>query len=167
MKGNKTNIRNVCDFITAYFNQQQIQYNHYKIHKVLYYVQAFHLVYFENNPLFDDVPEAWVNGPVYRSIYSQFADFKPYVPLVLTEPYRNDQWLQECRERLNLTTDQWEYLNSVLSHYGLMSHERLIILTHSERPWNEAREGLGPFDYSSNKISHESMLNFYQKVLKK
>ena len=38
-----------------------------KLQKMLYYQQGFHLAYFDT-PLFDDEIEAWMYGPVVKSV---------------------------------------------------------------------------------------------------
>ena len=42
--------------------------NPLKLQKLLYFIQAWHIALFEKNTLWEELPEAWVNGPVYRSI---------------------------------------------------------------------------------------------------
>lgn len=46
-----------------------------KLQKLVYYSHAWWLA-FNNEPLFDDDVEAWPWGPVVRSLYLQFKDFK-------------------------------------------------------------------------------------------
>ena len=55
---------------------------------------------------------------------------------------------------------------AIYQKYGMMDHDRLVFLTHSELPWNEARKGAAPFTYSNEVISHETMYNFYSSLLK-
>ena len=42
-----------------------------KLQKMLYYQQGFHLAYF-GTPLFEDDIEAWMYGPVVKSVYYHF-----------------------------------------------------------------------------------------------
>jgi uncharacterized phage-associated protein len=51
----------------------------------------------------------------------------------------------------------------VLSSYAKLSDERLVLMTHSETPWNEAREGLSPIERSDKKLSVESMYQYFNK----
>jgi len=39
-----------------------------KLQKLVYYSQAWHLVW-DEEPLFSDPIEAWANGPIVRSLY--------------------------------------------------------------------------------------------------
>ena len=55
-----------------------------KLQKLLYYIQAWHMVYFEReNTLFNEVPEAWVNGPVYRTMYDEYKNIGIYDQITL------------------------------------------------------------------------------------
>jgi uncharacterized phage-associated protein len=153
------NSKDLAYFFVAYCNQAGVSINSYKLQKLLYYAQAWYLVYFDKKMLFDERPQAWVNGPVYQTVYNHFK-----------RKGRADQNIQimgsltEYSDKLNMTEEQKEFLHSLLAHYALMSHEQLIILTHKESPWNEARKGLDIFEPSQKEISIESMYAFYAKV---
>jgi uncharacterized phage-associated protein len=164
MKPVQTN--DLSDFILFYCIKNEIPINHLKLQKILYYTQAWHLVYFDKFPIFQETPQAWVNGPVYRSVYEQFKGKGKYDNFELQEQYRDkiDEFFSRAKEKLLLEPEQWKFIDAILTNYALMSHEKLVMLTHSERPWNEAREGLGLFDYSENQISLESMYNYYSKL---
>lgn len=160
---NKVNIQDLSNFLLLYCNKNQIIINHFKLQKLLYYTQAWHLVYFNKFNLFDEIPEAWVNGPVYRSVYNEWKSIYANSKIEVREDQKGDldKYLEESVKKLNLDSNQSEYLSSILNYYGLMSHEKLIMLTHKELPWNEARKGLGEFEYSNNRISTESMYSYY------
>ena len=143
-----------------------------KLQKVLYYMQAWHLVYFEReNTLFEDIPEAWVNGPVYRQIYDTYRHIGIYDQIMLKDINSTEATLSEdisnLRDKLNLSQTQYEFIESILRHYGTMSHDRLVFLTHSQKPWNDARIGLEPFEYTDQKISLDNMYDYYSKSIKK
>ena len=143
-----------------------------KLQKVLYYMQAWHLVYFEReNTLFEDIPEAWVNGPVYRQIYDTYRHIGIYDQISLQDVNSTEGTLSEdisqLKDKLNLSQTQYEFIESILRHYGTMSHDRLVFLTHSQKPWNDARIGLEPFEYTDQKISLDNMYNYYSKSIKK
>lgn len=46
-----------------------------KLQKLLYYAQAWHLV-FRQEPLFTDRIEAWRHGPVVPSVFRQYRHFE-------------------------------------------------------------------------------------------
>lgn len=49
--------------------------------------------------------------------------------------------------------------------YGKFDAEYLEMLTHSEKPWQEAREGLQSHESSENEIPTEMMRSFYSEKL--
>jgi len=167
MENNKVDILLLSDFILFYFIKNEITINHLKLQKLLYYIQSWHMVYFNRHTLFDDVPEAWVNGPVYRKVYDKFKEAGNYNNFDLEEKYKDqiDLKFQEIKNDMNLNDEQLKFLDAIFKHYGIMSHDKLVYLTHNEEPWNIARNGLGPFDYSNNIISHDMMYEYYKNKL--
>lgn len=165
----KVDIKDLSNFILFYCNKNQITINHFKLQKLLYYTQAWHLVYFDKNNIFDELPEAWVNGPVYRSVYNDWRTIYANANIeVKKEELDNlDKHIDDNAKKLSLQDIQKVFLGSILNYYGLMSHDKLIMLTHQEQPWNEARAGLGEFEYSNNKISIEVMYNYYKGLQEK
>lgn len=75
--------------------------------------------------------------------------------------------LKKQKKKPYLSGKQWQYLESALNHYLPYTTEQLIMMTHKDAPWNDAREGLDPFEYSERTISHDSMFNFYNSMVKK
>ena len=49
----------------------------------------------------------------------------------------------------------------VVAHYGDKTAQYLSELTHHERPWKDAREGLSPTERGNSVISLESMAEYY------
>lgn len=68
----KTNISVMSHYIILFCNNLGVTINPLKLQKLLYYVQAWHISKFNKEILFDTLPEAWVNGPVYREVYDNF-----------------------------------------------------------------------------------------------
>ena len=61
--------------------------------------------------------------------------------------------LAQLADKLQLTTEETELVDSVVMLYGSKSQNGLIFLTHAEQPWVEAREGLAPYQRSEREIS--------------
>jgi uncharacterized phage-associated protein len=155
-------IKDLANYVVKYCHLMSSSINSIKLQKLLYYIQAFHLAYFEKHPLFKDEPEAWVNGPVYRVIYDEYKNQALWeMSASKKEAY------QEALDKLQLSDEQIKYFQSVLTHYGNKTTEDLIVRTHRDKPWNEAREGLGELDYSSEIITHEMMYDYYTSVINK
>lgn len=125
---------------------------HLKLQKLVYYAQAWHLVFTKGKPLFNDRIEAWVHGPACPRLYSKFREYgfnnipSPKDPLYKFSP------------------EELETLEAVWDCYGDYDAKFLEELTHQELPWREARKGLGPGQHCTNEISLATMKDFYTKL---
>jgi uncharacterized phage-associated protein len=126
-----------------------------KLQKLLYYCQAWHLVHFRK-PLFDEDFQAWVHGPVLVSQFHRFMKFPVWGAINIGE--------SEIRVP-KLNPQEEELLNEVFNEYGEHSGSYLEDLTHSEKPWIEARGSLAPTERSTAIISKTSMQQFYTEQL--
>lgn len=117
-----------------------------KLQKLLYYAQAWNLV-FTGEPLFAEDIQAWVHGPVVPRVFRRFKALGWSTIESPVCPHHN--------ARLS------GYLKSILTAYGALGATQLERLTHSEDPWKIARKGLPP-DVSSNAvIAHKDMKTYY------
>ncbi|MBB1295579.1 MULTISPECIES: Panacea domain-containing protein [Pseudoalteromonas] len=123
-----------------------------KLQKLVYYSQAWSLVWDEEE-LFSEDFEAWANGPVLRTVYEQHRGmFK----------VKSDTFSKG--DPKNLTEDQIDTIDSVLKFYGDKSAQWLSNLTHKESPWKDARAGLNAMDSSNEAISKGSMEEYYSAL---
>lgn len=118
-----------------------------KLQKLLYYCQAWSLVW-DERPLFRETIEAWANGPVVRDIYEEHRG-----------RFNIAGWSKGNTEILD--QDARETIDSVLDFYGKKTSQWLSDLTHSEPPWKEARKGLMPTERGDSIISLASMAEYY------
>ena len=166
---NNVNIQNIARYTILRLNQNGNSICPLKLQKILYYIQAWHMVYFgKENTLFSDVPEAWVNGPVYRKVYDTYKRIGIYDQIQLSDVHSNTEQattdIQHLHNELALDIEQWKFLESIYKHYGTKSHDELVFLTHSQKPWNVARTGLQPFEYTDQKIDLEVMYDYYSSL---
>lgn len=119
----------------------------YKLQKLAYYCQAWHLVW-DDEPLFKAKIEAWANGPVVPKLYQQHRGC-----------YRLADW--PTGDASNLSGSEDETVEAVLGYYGQKSGQWLSELTHREAPWREARKGLATGERGNREISLASMLEYY------
>lgn len=120
-----------------------------KLQKLCYYSQAFHLVRY-GAPLFNENFEAWVNGPVARSLFNQHRG-----RFILREGDLGSLSPEALDDKAI------ESIDSVLSKLGEMDGASLSEMTHNELPWRNARRGLGPSDRCSIVIPKESIRDYY------
>lgn len=152
-------VENVCDYVISSVIEAGESLNNLKLQKLLYYVQAWHLV-FENSPLIDEKFEAWVHGPVSREVFSRFASEKSLYSDVLIGDVRPDF------TPASLTDSQREHIDRVLSVYAKFSGSQLEEMTHREDPWVKARNGCEPWERCSVPIDENLMKEYYSLRLK-
>jgi len=126
------------------------QLTNLKLQKLLYYAQAWNLVFTDQRLFHEDI-EAWVHGPVVPAV---FREFKCY------------QW-NPIDERGVKPTDEHtaSLLSEVIRVYGKFTATQLERLTHQEPPWVEARGGLPPDAPSKNMICTARMKSYYSSLL--
>jgi uncharacterized phage-associated protein len=152
-------VANVWD-VAAYILEQQAPKERgsittWKLQKLAYYSQAWSLVW-DDEPLFDQRIEAWANGPVCPALYNFHRGFFTISPQEL--PVGNPE---------NLTGRQKRVIDLILGFYGPQSSDYLSKLTHSEKPWLDARKGVADGQPSSNVISHRDMAEYYSSQFEK
>lgn len=125
-----------------------------KIQKLLYYAQAWNLV-LNKKLLFEDDFQAWIHGPAIPKVWHAFRQFN------FSDPHPD--FLKE--DFSELTKDEKIVLDSIWDIYGKYPGNYLEVLTHTEEPWLEARNGLSDGDASQNVISTETMRRYYGKRL--
>lgn len=123
-----------------------------KLHKLLYYCQAWYLVW-EDKPLFKEDIEAWANGPVIRQLFSFHHGLYWINANILT-----------IGNPSKLNKVQIEDINNVLEFYGSKTSEWLINQTHSESPWLKARKGLMSNERGNSKITLQSIFDYYSNL---
>jgi uncharacterized phage-associated protein len=135
--------------VAAYILDKQGQMTAMKLQKLLYYAQAWSLVW-DEKPLFPNLIQAWVNGPVVPAVYNHHRG-RYFVS-------RGD-FPTGCPDALD--SGQRETVDAVLGHYGNRSSQWLIDLTHAEDPWKQARIGLAPGERGNSEITYASMADYY------
>lgn len=121
-----------------------------KLQKLCYYSQAWSLVW-DDEELFPEEFQAWVNGPVCRELYDLHSGrFK-----ISADDIPNS------RLTGSLSVNQMDTIDHVIAHYGNKSAQWLSQLTHLETPWNLARLGYAPGENCEEIITKASMAEYY------
>jgi uncharacterized phage-associated protein len=123
-----------------------------KLHKLVYYCQAWSLVW-DEEPLFKERIEAWANGPVVKELYEIH---KGQFKLALAELPGNPMLLND---------EQKETVLVVLKDYGDKPSQWLSDLTHLEAPWREARKGVDPRERGDKEITWAALAEYYGGLL--
>jgi len=116
--------------VAAYILTKRGSMTAMKLQKLVYYSQAWSLVW-DERPLFPERIEAWANGPVVRDLYDRHRG-----------QFLVTRWTWGSPDAL--TTDERETVDAVMDFYGDKPALWLSNLTHEEDPWINARHGLGP-----------------------
>ena len=122
-----------------------------KLQKLVFYCKAWSLVW-DEDPLFLEEVQAWANGPVVPILYAAHKG-KFFCP----EKF-------EQADISRLTDAQKETIDAVLEAYCHLSPQALVSLTHSEKPWIEARGDIPDYEICHNPISDASIAEYYSSI---
>lgn len=151
--------------ITDYVNSMGDSVSPKKLQKLVYYVEAWHLVHFDKALVKEDF-EAWMHGPVVPDLYREFKKFGfNNIRTINDELDLADARIRKVAKANDLSDNQLELIFSVLNRYGPLSSFELEMLTHSEKPWIEARADFLPHQRCTNIISKDVMKRFYTSQL--
>jgi uncharacterized phage-associated protein len=138
--------------VAAYILREKGQMTSWKLQKLVYYSQAWSLVW-DERPLFAGRIEAWANGPVSPDLYQE---------------HRGKFLVQKISRGNSGVIDKdkvgRETIDAVLGYYGDKHPQELSDLTHSEAPWIDARGGLPPGATCQNEITHDAMAGYYEAL---
>lgn len=123
---------------------------HKKLQKMVYYAYSRY-IYNNNNDentikqvLFDEIPEAWIHGPVFPSIY---------------QIYKKYNWNPIPKYIGAIKIDKFicDFLDRIYSEYNRYNADELEYMTHQELAWKNARNGINWFISSNEKIRLEDI----------
>ncbi len=136
--------------------------SHLKLQKLIYYAHAWHLV-FTGEPLIDDQFEAWVHGPVSKTLWNKLKKLSILNNEIALDKQHHAEVIQRTENLLN--QEQLDIIKDVLDEYGKRSAYHLECLTHSEDPWIRARRGLKEGEAGNSIISNRAIKRFYESRL--
>lgn len=122
----------------------------WKLQKLLYYCQAWHLVW-QDKPIFPEQVAAWKDGPVCPDVWQLHRGWRDV-----------DRIPGGDSSRLSL--EEWVTVDAVLDRYGHLSGAELRALTHSEAPWLEARHGLAASDRGNEEITVRAIVIYHKQA---
>ena len=133
--------------VAAYILEKLGEMTAMKLQKLVYYSQAWSLVW-DERPMFRERIEAWANGPVVPALYQEHRG-----------QFKVRTWSRG--DSAALDQDARDTIDGVLAFYGRKSSQWLSDLTHNERPWREARGSLAVGQRGTQVISIGSMHEYY------
>ncbi|MDD6241973.1 MAG: DUF4065 domain-containing protein [Roseburia hominis] len=126
------------------------------LQKLLYFIQGIHLAFYGTS-VFPEDCEAWVHGPVYREVYDLFRDFK-------YNPIEDVRFSVLNGTNVELSTDEKRVMDLVINTFGMYGGKVLERITHNEEPWTKARRGYGDGIYSDERITKESIQQYFKRM---
>lgn len=142
---------NVLD-VARYILEQKGSITAMKLQKLVYYCQAWSLVWDERE-MFPEKIQAWANGPVIPELFDAHRGrFIVSSNDIHGDPSRLDNVAIET-------------IDAVINYYGDRPSQWLSDLTHSEEPWIVARAGLPQGVRGNNEITLASMSEYYGSIM--
>ncbi len=144
------------DYAVKYLLSNSVDITPLALQKLLYFAQGFYKA-FTGEYLFHNNCEAWVHGPVFRSVYYKYKDHG-YNPIE-EEDYEYGE--------IKLTTVERELLDSIIRNFGCYSGKVLEKMTHAEEPWRVTRTGLSDNEGSDRIIPKDLIAKYFNGVKSK
>ena len=150
MAMNRPTALEVARYIVRFAHLKGSLITNLKLQKLLYYAQGWYLV-IEDDLLFQDRIEAWIHGPVVPTVYREYKKFR-WMPI------------DKQPQKVGLPRQIEEFLDEFLSFFLPIDAYKLEQMTHTERPWKEARGDLEPDESCSNEMSTETMKSYFNSL---
>jgi uncharacterized phage-associated protein len=125
-----------------------------KLQKLVYYCQALSLAW-DGKAIFPERVEAWARGPVIPELYREHRlqyELKPGA-----FPTGNPDALTQSERKV---------VDDVLSALGEKTAQWLSDLSHSEKPWRDARVGMSENERGNRIIEPAAMQAFYAAAVR-
>ncbi|RKZ39995.1 MAG: hypothetical protein DRR16_23860 [Candidatus Parabeggiatoa sp. nov. 3] len=152
-------INQAGDYIILKLTEAFDEFNHLKLHKLLYYAQAWYLAFY-GKKLFAEDFQAWIHGPINRTLYDRFVSTKS----LYSDIERDD--ISPEFELNALSVQNRNHLDTILETDAKFSGVQLEEMTHKETPWIEARKGYRSSQRCEEPINAVVMREYYAARLK-
>ena len=153
-------ITDLTDFIIMSLCGKAERISMMKMHKLLYYVQAWHLAFF-GEVLFRDEFQAWIHGPVSVNLMHRFSAVNQLYSFIGMEDV-----MAEFTPDI-LTKAAKLHIQNILDSYGSLSGMQMSDMSKAEEPWIEARGSCRPAERCEVIINEITMQRFYSSRLEK
>lgn len=135
--------------VGKYFYCKDRELSEIQIQKLTYYAYAWSLA-LRDEKIFEERPQAWIHGPVFRSLYDSM---------------KKREFYETDISELNICDKIQSLLEMIYTLYGKCSSNELEQMTHSEDPWQNARIGYKPNERSTEELSDKDISEYYKGLL--
>lgn len=139
----------IFDLADAFLSIESM--THKKLQKLCYYAKAWYLAIYDENIISESF-EAWVHGAVQPLLYQKYRSY-------------GFQYIPQCLNTDHIPEEFISFANQIFESYGHLSGDDLERLNHQELPWKKARQGLKPWQSSSNVINEDDMKEYYRSLM--
>lgn len=153
VKNSDINVETIADFFLA-----KSKLSPKKLQKLVYYAYAWFITLYNEDPkeinsrLFDEHPQAWAHGPVFKSLYDK---------------YKGYGWSEIEKKRKKISFEDsniQSFMEDIWRKFHKYSADELEYMTHQEDPWKNARGALPPWAPSNNEISDKDIYIYYNAI---
>lgn len=141
----------IFDIANWFLNKESMSQK--KLQKLCYYAKAWSLVLLDDVS-FDFSFQAWVHGPVNTNLWDMF---KRYGYLDI-----ESDALKSVAQKIDSKVEK--FLERVWDTYGEYTGFQLEALTHTEKPWINARSGYSDLEISREIIKNDDMRSYYSSI---
>lgn len=133
--------------VGKYFYNKNNNLTEIQIQKLTYYAYVWSMA-LRDEKIFDEKPQAWVHGPVFRTLYDSM---------------RKSDFIQSTDE--DITPKNKEFFDMIYNLYGKYSGNQLENMTHMEEPWIVARKDLKPNERSNEELNDDLIKSYYKSLV--
>lgn len=133
--------------VGKYFYNKNKNLTEIQIQKLTYYAYVWSMA-LRDEKIFAEKPQAWVHGPVFRSLYDSM---------------RKQEFYQSTEE--NIEYQNKIFFDMIYNLYGKYSGNQLENMTHTEAPWIVARKDLKPNERSNEELNDDLIKCYYKSLV--
>ena len=150
------NIHTIANYIED--NLTDVEMNYKIMCKLLYFIQAWHIGYYQKKLLFKDVPIAYCHGPGYKSMSIKYYG----------ENYADDHIITRTETNEIIPEVVKDIIDSVIKKYGHQNQILLQLVCENDVPWIIARKNLDRSDiFGYEKYDMKVIKKYYAGKIKK
>ncbi len=107
------------------FNNEGKTITQLKLQKLLYFIEAYYMAYYDKGALYIEDFYAWTYGPVIKEVYDKY---KIYMSDAIVE--------NDCGNTIDLDKNIKDSIDTIYSAFGNLTAYDLIKITHlQDSPW--------------------------------